>query len=209
MIELDVQLTLDEGLVVLHDLQLGRTVGAEGPVRGRRLDELCSLDAGSWFAPEYAGATVPSLDDVLDQTAGRVDLNVEIKSPEPDWPATARVLIGALETRQRLANTLITSFSFGALEAVRALSADARIGVLWHAVDLADAWVHAEAVVAESLNLLWRRVDDAVVSRAHEKGLKLFTWTVNGEGEIAKFAALGVDGIITDFPEQFPAGRVD
>ena len=41
------------------------------------------------------------------------------------------------------------------------------------------------------------------------KGLKLVTWTVNGEAEIAKFAAMGVDGIITDFPEQFPAGRVD
>jgi glycerophosphoryl diester phosphodiesterase len=113
MIELDVQLTRDGQLVVLHDRQLGRTVGGEGPVRERALAELQALDAGSWFDARWAGATVPSLDDVLGWTAGRAELNVEIKSPPLDWTATADALLTLLTDRQRLDGTIISSFQMG------------------------------------------------------------------------------------------------
>src|SRR5512139_2452165 len=71
MIELDVQLTRDRKLVVLHDLDFGRTVAGSGLVRERTLRELRALDAGAWFGPAYAGQAVLSLDDVLDITAGK------------------------------------------------------------------------------------------------------------------------------------------
>src|SRR5215813_7211563 len=66
MIELDVQLTRDQRLVVLHDRSLGRTVAGQGAVRDRTLAELAALDAGRWFGAEYAGTGVPSLDAVLE-----------------------------------------------------------------------------------------------------------------------------------------------
>src|SRR6185436_16224362 len=76
MIELDVQLTRDGELVVLHDLELGRTIRASGFVRECDLAALRALDAGSWFGPSFHDQPVLSLGDVLDLTVGRVQLNV-------------------------------------------------------------------------------------------------------------------------------------
>ena len=128
MIELDVQLTRDRRLAVVHDRHLGRTLAGEGPVRARTLAELQAFDAGAWFDPRWSGATVPSLDDVLGWTAGQAELNVEIKSPPEDWEATAEALLALLERTDRLAGTIISSFQMGALAAVRRRSPEAHIG---------------------------------------------------------------------------------
>lgn len=203
MIEIDVQLTSDRRLVVLHDRELGRTVRARGPVRERSLAELRAMDAGSWFGPEYAGVSVPSLEEVLDFTAGRVELNVEIKSPEPDWRGTAEELAALLGAKGRLATTVISSFSMGALAAVRALVPAARLGVLWHAAEIEAMWTNAAVLAAELVHPHWALVDAALVEAAHARALRLVTWTVNDPRHMAVLAAFGVDGIISDYPERF------
>jgi len=202
MIELDVQLTRDRQLVVLHDLELGRTVQGQGAVRGHTFDELRELDAGAWFALEYAGARVPSLDEVLDLTDGKAALNVEIKSPAPDWGETADVVLDCLTAKRRLDSTIISSFETGALRAVRERSAEARIGVLWHLADLEPMWLLAEALQAGSVHPQWELIDAAVVEYAHARTLEVIAWTVNDAEAIARLVGLGVDGIISDFPER-------
>ena len=202
MIELDVQLTRDRRLVVLHDRELGRTVQGTGAVRERTLAELCALDAGAWFALEYAGTRVPSLDEVLDLTAGRAALNVEIKSPEPDWETTAQAVIELLTARRRLDTTIVSSFDMGALRAVRERSAAARIGVLWHSADLDPMWLLAEGLQARSVHPQWSLIDVALVTHAHAHSLEVIAWTANDPAAIAALAALGVDGIISDYPER-------
>src|SRR5262245_679720 len=77
MIELDVQLTRDDAVVVMHDWTLDRTTDGSGAVGERALDELRPLDAGRWFAPEFAGERVPTLAAVLD--AVPIPINVELK----------------------------------------------------------------------------------------------------------------------------------
>ncbi len=203
MIELDVQLTRDRQLVVLHDRELGRTVPGRGAVRDHTLDALRALDAGAWFSPAYAGARVLSLAEVLDLTDGRAALNVEIKSPEPDWEATAEGLVRLLEARGVLQRTVISSFELGALQAVRALAPAARLGVLWQTADLDRAWARAAALGAQSVHLLWGLVDAAAVAAARHRHLTLIAWTVNEAEDIQRLASLGTDGIISDFPERF------
>ena len=203
MIELDVQLTSDGGLVVLHDRGLGRTVRAAGPVREHSLAELCGLDAGAWFGPDYAGACVPSLQEVLDLTRGRVELNVEIKSPAPDWERTAEVLVRLLERAGRLPATIISSFHAGALHAVREASPSARIGLLWQDADLETAWSEAAALGARSVHPVWALVDAAAVSAAHARGLDVIAWTANSPAVMAQLVACGADGVISDYPERF------
>lgn len=202
MIELDVHLTRDQQLVVLHDRELGRTVQGEGAVRDHLLAELCELDAGAWFALEYAGVRVPSLDEVLDLTAGRAALNVEIKSAAPDWEATARALTELLIAKGRLDTTIVSSFDMGALRAVREQCATARLGVLWHNTDLDPMWLLAEGLEARSIHPLWSLVDAAIVEQAHQRGLEVIAWTVNEPESITMLAGLGVDGIISDYPER-------
>ena len=204
MMELDVQLTRDRRLVVLHDRELGRTVQGAGAVRDHTLAELCALDAGAWFALEYAGTRVPSLDEVLDLSAGRAELNVEIKSPEPDWDATAQSVIELLTAKRRLESTIISSFEMGALRAVRERSTAARLGVLWHSADLDPMWLLAEGLQARAVHPEWSLVDAALIEHAHARGLAVITWTVNEPTTMAALAALGVDGIISDYPERLP-----
>ena len=202
MIELDVQLTADAQLVVLHDRELGRTVQARGLVREHTLAQLCELDAGAWFALEYAGARVLGLQEVLDLTAGRAALNVEIKSPAPDWDRTAHALIALLTATQRLDSTIVSSFETGALRAVRERCPEARLGVLWHGEDLDPMWLVAEGLAAGSVHPLWSLVDATVVEEAHRRDLALIVWTVNQPEPIGALAAIGVDGIISDYPER-------
>lgn len=204
LIELDVQLTRDRRLAVLHDRQLGRTVAGQGPVRERTLAELQGLDAGSWFDPRWAGATVPSLDEVLAWTAGRAELNVEIKSPQHDWVATAEALLALLSAAGRLPRTIISSFQMGALAEVQARSRAARLGVLWQTTDLDLMWAEAEALEAVSVHPLWSLVDEDLIAEARRQGRQVIVWTVNDADTMADLIALGVGGIISDFPERLP-----
>lgn len=210
MIELDIQLTRDGELVVLHDRQLGRTVPGSGAVREQTLAALQALDAGSWFDARWAGVRVPSLAEVLALTAGRAALNVEIKSPAPDWEATATALLALLDRAGRLEETIISSFDGGALEAVRARSRAARLGVLWHTADLDQMWARAAALEAVAVHPLWGLVDASVIATARQRGLAVHVWTANDPDAIAELIRSGVDGIISDFPERLPrAARLD
>jgi glycerophosphoryl diester phosphodiesterase len=209
MIELDVQLTRDSELVVLHDRVLGRTIRGSGAVRELALRELQSMDAGSWFDPVYAGERVMSLDEVFELTRGRIALNVEIKSPEPDWQATARQLAERLQDSERRRSTLVSCFDMGALYALRRESAAARLGVLWKDADLTEAWQHAARLQAVSVHPHRLLVDAEMLQSAHDRGLSVLVWTVNEPPEIDRLAALGVDGIFSDFPERLnPEGRI-
>ena len=203
MIELDVQLTRDRELVVLHDLSFGRTVAGSGLVREGALSELRTMDAGAWFGPAYVGQAVLSLDEVLDITAGKTMLNVEIKSPEPDWQPTAEILLEILERRAQVPHTVISSFDIGALRCMRAATPQARLAMLWHEPDLDAMWRFAQEIRAENVHPYWPLVDAELIATAKQRGLRVLTWTVNDVAVMRQLVACGVDGIISDFPERF------
>lgn len=203
MIELDVQLTRDRRLVVVHDRELGRTLPGSGAVRDRTLAELQTLDAGSWFGPEYRGEAPLSLEEVCDLAEGQADLNVEIKSPEEDWEATARVLVPLLREKKRLSGTVISCFQPGALACVRAVEPAARLGILWQNTDLDAAFAAAREVGATTFHPHWSLAGKSTVDDAHRRGLQVLVWTVNDVAAMRRLAGNGVDGIMTDFPERF------
>lgn len=203
MIELDVQLTRDRQLVVLHDTYFGRTVAGSGLVREHTLDALRALDAGTWFGPSYADERVLSLDEVLDITAGKVMLNTEIKGPDADWQGTAEVLLATLERRAQLPHTVISCFDVGALREIRKVAPAARLGMLWHDPDLTNMWAYAREVGAENVHPYFQLVERHVVATAKEQGFNVLTWTVNDVEVMRELVARGVDGIISDFPERF------
>jgi glycerophosphoryl diester phosphodiesterase len=202
MIELDVQLSRDGYLVVIHDRDLKRTTGETGAVRERTLDELKGLDTGSWFAQEFRGEPLLTLDQVFELVAKRACLNVEIKSPRPDWEATADALASLLEKLGRVEDTVVSSFEMGALASLRRRLPRAAIGVLWQGLDPAPAWTWATELQAVSVHPFTSAVNDEMVSFAHQRGLRVHAWTVNDEAEMERLAAAGIDGIISDFPDR-------
>ena len=205
MIELDVQLSRDGALVVIHDLDLQRTTNAAGAVRERSFAEIKTLDAGAWYGPQFAGQRVLSLDEVIDIVGMRARLNVELKAPEADWPLLATTLTGTLRGRGLLEGTIISCFEPPALAVVYECDAAARLGLLWQHTEFAQAWEWARRLGAVSFHPHWLLVSTGLVDAAHACGLQVLTWTVNDGGTMRELLRLGVDGIISDHPERFPA----
>jgi len=203
MIELDVQLSRDGELMVMHDLDLQRTTSTRGAVRDYDLAELKKLDAGSWFDQHFCGEPILTLDEVLTLVAGRARLNVEVKAPATDWPAIAPRLVKVLREYAALESTVISCFDAPALEAVRAQSDDARLGLLWQHTDFTDAWPWLREFHAVSIHPFWMLASSDVIHRAHALGVQVLTWTVNDIAAMRSLVRLGVDGIMSDFPERF------
>jgi glycerophosphoryl diester phosphodiesterase len=199
MIELDVQLTRDDQVVVLHDWTLERTTDGAGPVRDRTLAELRRLDAGAWFGTAFRGERVPTLGEVLD--AVDVGVNVELKPIGSDG-LEARAL-AVVEVAGALDRVIFSSFDLAVLQRLRALSARAEIAILWDTEPVVGAVQWAERVAARGLHLRKDRVNGEALAIASGAGLPVRVWTVNERGEIARLRSAGIEGIFTDFPERF------
>jgi len=207
MIELDVQLTRDEQLVVMHDYELDRTTNGRGAVRAHTLAEIKALDAGSWFASQFAGETVLTLREGLALVGNAARLNGEVKAPHTDWPMLVPSLIDTLGRYHALESTIISCFEPEALSAVRERSDQARLGLLWQNTRLDDMWRWADALGVVSVHPLWLLVSSEVVRAAHFRTLDVHVWTVNEITVMKGLLRQGVDGIISDFPARLRAAQ--
>lgn len=199
MIELDVQLTRDGEVVVIHDWTLARTTGGRGRVSARTLADLRRLDAGSWFDPAYGAERVPTLAEVLD--AVRLPVNVELKARGDDGlEARALAEVAAAGAQERV---IFSSFHPESLVRLRRLSAAAEVAVLWSQRRLAAALRLADRVGATALHIRKDALAPAGVRAALARDLQVRAWTVNDPAESARLGALGVTGLFTDFPERF------
>jgi glycerophosphoryl diester phosphodiesterase len=205
MIELDVQLSSDGVLVVLHDLDLQRTTGVAGAVRARSVAEIKTLDAGGWYGARFSGQPVLSLDEVIDIVGTRARLNVELKAPEIDWPLLATTLTDTLRRRGLLEASIISCFEPAALQVVHECDAHVRLGLLWQRTEFEEVWAWARRLEAVSLHPHWMLISTELVDAAHARGLQVITWTVNDIETMRDLVRLGVDGIISDHPERFLA----
>ena len=199
MVELDVQLTRDREVVVMHDWTLDRTTDGSGAVRDGTLEEIRRLDAGGWFGPAFRGERVPTLAEVL--AAVPVSVNVELK-PVGDDGLEARAL-AVVESAGALSRVVFSSFDSAALERLRARSQGAAVAVLWERGVIAEGLRLAERVRARALHLRKDAVTREVVASTARAGLPVRAWTVNDPAESARLQADGVEGIFTDFPERF------
>jgi glycerophosphoryl diester phosphodiesterase len=199
MCELDVQLTADAAVVVIHDETVNRTTNGAGAVSAMTLAEIRRLDAGHKFGAGFAGARVPALEEVLELVKGRCRLNVELKSP-----GVEREVYRLLRAHGAIAGTIVSSFDWDALAAVRRLEPALSIGVL--ADRGAEAMFEAAADLrAISVNPRHNMVTPAIVERAHRIGLTVLVWTVDKPAEMRRMIALGVDGIMTNYPGRLSA----
>ena len=199
--ELDVHLTQDSRVAVIHDDTLDRTTNGSGPVAEHTLAELQALDAGSWFEKRYKGERIPSLDQVLDRYAGRLHVHIEIKSETEGLPERCAELVRAREMTE---GVTMTSFHVPHLEVLRSFAPELRLalltvelneGVLRIALDLgAMAMSHHSASVTPD----W-------VERLHRAGLSVHVWGVSGEADMRRLVELDVDGLTIDYPDKLEA----
>jgi glycerophosphoryl diester phosphodiesterase len=186
-IELDLHLSKDGALVVMHDARVDRTTDGSGLIRDLTLEEIRALDAG-------LGERVPVFEEVLEAVAAPIQ--AEIKDT-----AAARVLAAVLRERGESARVSVISFHDDALAEIRALLPGVRTVLV--AGDSGPQIVpRAQAVGAELVSLDLTRLSLDTVRRCQAAGIAVMAWTVNTAQDWALARALGLDGAATDLPRE-------
>jgi glycerophosphoryl diester phosphodiesterase len=204
MVELDVRLSRDRRLMVIHDADLSRVAGIPQRVDELTCAELQALDVGTWFDPAFAHEGVPTLDAVFARLAGGMRINVEIKADEfetadpPD--GIERQVMGVIHRFQAHQRTLISSFSPAVLRRIRRLSATQSLAVLSDAGRQPDGLALCREVGAAAWNPHHSLVTPQGIAAAHAAGLKVYPFTLNGAADFHRVQAAGVDGVFSDDP---------
>lgn len=203
-LEFDIHFSKDGEMVVIHDEELDRTTNGSGFVVNHTLAQLKELDAGSWFAPEFASEKIPTLSEVLDlvtRFGKSITLNVEIKSgimPYPDLELRAYELI---EEYGLTAQTIFSSFNHFALQNLKQTYAQARIGILYME-GVVDPWLYATHLQAEALHPFYLSIHQEIVTQSHRRGIAIHPFTIDEESDLHRLESWGVDAIITNRPDR-------
>lgn len=192
LIELDLHLSKDGALVVMHDAEVDRTTDGSGPIAEKTLSELRALDAGR-------GERVPVFEEVLD--AVDTPLQAEIKDV-----AAARELARVMLERDLVARVEVSSFHDEAVAEIGRLVPGVRTALIAGRYG-PEVVERAVAVGAPTLCLDIRRITLETVEHARAAGLRIIGWTVNTQEQLRLVRALELDGATTDFPEIKRTGR--
>jgi glycerophosphoryl diester phosphodiesterase len=192
LIELDLHLSKDGALVVMHDADVDRTTDGSGPIAELTLAELRTLDAGH-------GERVPVFEEVLDTI--RAPLQAEIKDT-----AAARALAEVMHRRDLVGRVEVSSFHDEAITEITRLVPGVRTALIAsrYGTDVVDRAVEAGAATV-CLNI--RRLTLEVVEAARKADLKIIGWVVNTQDHLRLVRALELDGATTDYPQIKRTGR--
>jgi glycerophosphoryl diester phosphodiesterase len=213
IVENDIQRTRDGELVIIHDTTLDRTTDVEQVFPARApwnvgdftLREIKRLDAGSWFAPRFAGQEVPTLEEWVNAVGGEAGMLLEPKSPAL-YPGIERDLdkelrsLPAFNRALRADQVVVQCFDHLWLRQYEDLAPDVPVGLLY-GTDPTEAEVTAAATWAEQVNPALGAIEEDTVERIHAHGLETNVWTVNAGQDMYRAMEWGVDGIITNYPQ--------
>ena len=206
-IELDVHLSRDGRLVVIHDYSLETTTNGLGLVTDLSSSELALLDAGSHFDPAFASVGVPTLDQVLDLVGNRCRVNVEVKSLSPTGDNAVEPLAEMIRDRGLHDQVIVSSFNPITLVKMRWTDPKVALGLLIEEdlpPHLRFAWF-TPILQPQAVHPWFEMVDDAFMEWARKQNCAVNVWTVNDGEEAHRLRDLGVDGIITDVPDVIDA----
>jgi glycerophosphoryl diester phosphodiesterase len=195
-VEIDVRVTSDGELIVMHDATVDRTTNGTGEVESMTFAECRRLDAGSWFSPSFSRERVPLMSEAVLATMPDMRPFIERKT------GPAALYIDFVRSLRIEHEAVIIAFDWDFLEEVETLSPAIRTGALGsealtaadiqaihsRGIDFID-WAHG-AVTAETIDLV------------HAYGMELHVWTVNNPGRMESLIEWGIDGITTDDPQR-------
>ena len=197
-IETDLRRTRDGRFVLVHDARVNRTTDGFGRLSQLTLSEVRRLDAGSWFGRAFAGERIPTLEEGLTLTNERgLGIYLEIKIP-----LDAALLFALAQSFQQshLERAVLLSFRPAVLRALRAVEPRWKTALLLRRarVSLPAAREAGVGIVAPHR----KRITKRLAVQARRAGLGVVTWTVNGRRGMRKMLGLGLDGIMTDWPDR-------
>ncbi|MGW8885847.1 glycerophosphodiester phosphodiesterase family protein [Streptomyces sp. NPDC055749] len=201
-IENDVQLSKDGVPYLMHDNTVDRTTDGTGDITTLTSDQLDRLDAGSWFAPAFAGAHVPTLaEQLVDLRTRGGELLLEVKRAQSKSEVAA--MIDVVRAERMTDRVFVQSFSRDHLRWVHELAPELPIGLLVGGLD-ADPVAVAKDLHLSSYNPSGGALDTrpGIVADLHKAGVATMVWTINSAADWKRYDGYGVDGIITDRPTE-------
>ena len=203
MIELDCQLSHDGHVVVFHDEKLSRIAKMRGTIGQRSLEQLKKVDIGSWRKKSFCRERIQTLEEVLAFIDGDASLCIDIKQFSGSPAGIELKLLFTISHFDYLDRVILSSFDYHCLRRVREFAPDARIGVIFGAGVREDPITAAIGLGARSIHVQKELASRDFLQRAWDEGFDVYVWTLNDRVEIERFASLGVQGIVSDFPERF------
>ena len=199
-VELDVQLTADDIMVVIHDETVDRTTNGSGAVAGHTLAELQLLDASAGM-PGFGGTRIPTLADALDLllAAGLV-INIELKNACEEYPGLERKVLEAVASAGAADQVVLSTFNHYSLKTLQELGAVSELGMLF-SDPLYSPWRYASTLKVKAIHPpIGCVLGPAYVRCAQEEGLAVRPWVANDDGELRRLFKWGVDALFTDLP---------
>ncbi|RMF89952.1 MAG: glycerophosphodiester phosphodiesterase [Nitrospinota bacterium] len=211
-VELDVHLSKDGAVVVMHDPEVSRTTDGSGEIGRLTLAELRTLNAAARFSEETAPQRIPTLDEVLDLVKGKAEVQIEIKrrSDKSRYAGIEEKVLEAVRLRDMLEDVVIISFDFPTLQRIKVLEPQIRTCALVSthyfrrlgghpdpALVVADLQQHGFRCVG--IKHTW--LTAPLLKALHTQGFQVGVWTVNVPFLIREFAGLGVDFLTSDRPD--------
>ncbi|MDY6839386.1 MAG: glycerophosphodiester phosphodiesterase family protein [Thermodesulfobacteriota bacterium] len=185
-VEIDVHLTKDREVVVIHDSTVDRTTNGSGLVCSYTLTELKKLDAGK-------GESIPTLQEVVDHIDKRVKLVIELKEEGAEGQ-----VVGLINENNLVHNVYVISFWHRLVQRVKEMGQSIKTGVLLVGCPV-DTSVATQAS-ADAFVMRYTFVDKPFVEMAHREGLKVFIWNIDDPTLVKPYADIGVDGIGSNDP---------
>ncbi len=199
-IELDVHLSLDGQIIVIHDDTIDRTTNGKGFVNTLSLQELKTFRINEKQASELE-QQIPTLNEVFDLVNQTCFINIELKGKGTASAVVALIEKYIWEKNWKYANFLISSFDWNAVQEVRFLNENIPIGILTE-TNLDLAFSFAKFMKAEAIHPEFHLLTQDNTAQIQAKGIQVFPWTVNEYEAIQKIKTYNVNAIITDFPDR-------
>ncbi|GGE29894.1 glycerophosphoryl diester phosphodiesterase [Pullulanibacillus camelliae] len=205
-LELDVHLTKDNELVVIHDETIDRTTNGTGYIKDLTTHELQAYSAGRPFKsyPLYTSSwdeeRVPTLAEVFERVAGYpVQINIELKTYSIDYPEIEEKTVALVHEHQLQSRVIYSSFNLSSVQKVKAVDSEANVAYL--SLEPFSSVKHLMTHYNFSALHLSQALLEDEVSEANFNATPIRVWTINSVAQIKKALALNLEGIITDYPE--------
>lgn len=201
-VELDVHLTKDGELVVIHDESIDRTSSGTGYVKDLTLTELRTYDYGSWFSSEFANESIPTLKEVLNifkDTSHHI--NIELKSDIFPYEGLGGKVLYEIETLGIADRVVVSSFDHEAIREFKKSAPHVEVAMLTMEV-LVDAYDYARFIPADALHIFLPSAMRKMTKEALLKGSIIRVFTVNEIEHAQAMFEVGVHAIFTDYPEK-------
>lgn len=201
-IECDVQMTKDGQLVICHDETLERTTDGKGFLKDLSYAELRRLDAGSWFDSKFAGERLPKLSELLKLVKDSgLRLNIEIKSGIVQYPGIEEKVMAQVEAYGLRKQVIISSFNHYSIKKCKEINHSVKTGVLYME-GLYEPWNYLRSIGCECAHPFYMALVPEIARELKARGHIINVFTVDDAAAAQELAGIGVDGIITNYPDR-------